>query len=186
LSREIAQDLATMQALINLTTALLRSSLAFFRNHNEQAIVELGLRQQLATYAQRRPKPKLTPLDRAFWVVLFRLWSRWKEALGTAPRRTAYMSPWQNGVAERCVGSRKREIIDHVIEFNEDHLRQLLCDYVAYYDAVRVHTVIPEGRMRSIRVERRAIEARPSPDAKVVGLPRIGGLHHRYVWQEAA
>ncbi len=67
-----------------------------------------------------------------------------------------------------------------MIAFNEDHLRRLLCDYVAYYNAERVHTVIrdaPEGR---------AIEARLSPDAKVVGLPRIGGLHHRYVWQEAA
>ena len=55
--------------------------LAFFRSRNQQAIVELDLRQQLATYAQTRPKPKLTPLDRAFWVALFRLWPRWKEVL---------------------------------------------------------------------------------------------------------
>ena len=55
--------------------------LAFFRSRNQQAIVELALRQQLATYAQTRPKPKLTPVDRAFWVALFRLWPRWKEVL---------------------------------------------------------------------------------------------------------
>ncbi len=100
--------------------------------------------------------------------------------LGTEPKRTAYRSPWQNGVAERWVGSCKREIIDHVIVFNEDHLRRLLCDYVSYYNSERVHTIIRDAP------ERRAIEARPSPDAKVVGLPRVGGLHHRYVWQEAA
>jgi len=100
--------------------------------------------------------------------------------LGITPTRTAYRSPCQSGTAERWLGSCRREILDHVIVFNAGHLRRLLCDYVAYYNAERVHTVIrdaPEGR---------TIEARPSPDAKVVGLPRIGGLHHRYVWQEAA
>jgi hypothetical protein len=87
-------------------------------------------------------------------------------AIGIKPKRTAYRSPWQNGVAERWVGSCKREIIDHVIVFNEDHLRRLLRDYVAYYNAERVQAVIRDAP------EARAIEARPSPDAKGVGLPR--------------
>ena len=73
-----------------------------------------------------------------------------------------------------------------MIVFNEDHLRRLLREYARYYNAERVHTVIREGRMRSIRVDGRAIEARPSPDARVIGLPRVGDLHHRYAWQEAA
>ncbi len=346
-----------MRALL-LISVLLRCCAAFFRSRNQQAVVELALRQQLATYAQTGSKPRLTPLDRAFWVVLFRFWSHWRDTLvivkpdtvirwhrkgfrlywraiskrgpgrppipeelkvlirrladengwrarkihgeleklgftvglatvsrylpkrapdpgkqqrwmtflfnhkeaiaamdffvvptvgfrllyvwfvidhgrrriihfnvtmnptaqwvmqqlreafpddsaprylifdndsifsdkvaeaimgfGIEPKRTAFQSPWQNGVAERWVGSCKREIADHVIVFNEDHLRRLLREYVSYYNAERVHTVIrdaPEGR---------AIEARPSPGAKVVGLPRVGGLHHRYVWQEAA
>jgi len=54
-----------------LPTALLRCALAFFRSRNEQAIVELALRQQLATYAQKKTKPRLTLLDRTFWVTLF-------------------------------------------------------------------------------------------------------------------
>jgi hypothetical protein len=54
---------------------------AFFRSRREQAIVELALRQQLAAYAQARPRPRLTSLDRAFWVALHRLWPRWKEVL---------------------------------------------------------------------------------------------------------
>jgi putative transposase len=102
------------------------------------------------------------------------------KALGIAPKRTAFRSPWQNGTAERWVGSCKRELIDHVIVLNEEHLRRLLRDYVRYYNADRVHTRIqdsPEGR---------AIESRSSMNAKVVGLPRVGGLHHRYVWKEAA
>ncbi len=66
-----------MRALLNLVNALLRCALAFFRSRNEQAIVELALRQQLATFAQTGSKPKLTSVDRAFWVALFRFWPRW-------------------------------------------------------------------------------------------------------------
>ncbi len=100
--------------------------------------------------------------------------------LGLEPKRTAYRSPWQNGTVERWVGSARRELLDHVIVFDERHLRQLLSEYVAYYNADRVHTQLrdsPAGR---------STEHRPSPHAQVVGLPRVGGLHHRYTWREAA
>jgi hypothetical protein len=65
-----------MRALLNLATALLRCTLAFFRSRNGQAIVELALRQQLATYARKKTRPRLTPLDRAFWIALLRFWPR--------------------------------------------------------------------------------------------------------------
>jgi hypothetical protein len=45
--------------------------------------------------------------------------------------RTAYQSPWQNGVAERWVGSCRRELVDHVIVFNETHLRRLVHEYLS-------------------------------------------------------
>ena len=64
-----------------LISLLLRYGAAFFRTRNQQAVVELASRQQLATYAQTRSKPRLSPLDRAFWVVLFRFWSRWKDTI---------------------------------------------------------------------------------------------------------
>ncbi len=70
-----------MRALLNFAMPLLSCVLAFFRSRKEQAIVELVLRQQLAIYAQTRSKPRLTPLDRAFWVALSRFWPRWKDAL---------------------------------------------------------------------------------------------------------
>ena len=100
--------------------------------------------------------------------------------IGITPKRTAFRSPWQNGTAERWVGTCKRELIDHVIVLNEEHLRRLIRDYVRYYNADRVHTSIqdsPDGR---------AAEIRPASSARVVGLPRVGGLHRRYTWQEAA
>ncbi len=70
-----------MRVLLNFAALLLRCTLAFFRSRNEQAIVELALRQQLATYAQMRSRPRLTPLDRTFWVALFQFWPGWKDAL---------------------------------------------------------------------------------------------------------
>jgi transposase InsO family protein len=75
--------------------------------------------------------------------------------------------------AERFVGSVRRELLDHVVVLSKDHLRRLLREYVDYYNAERVHTSIggaPAGR---------ALE-------HLVALPRVGGLHHRYGWGDAA
>jgi len=86
----------------------------------------------------------------------------------------------QNGTAERLVDSVRRELLDHVVVLHEDHLRRLLREYVEYYNAERPHTSLgnaPAGR---------ELEAKPSDRATIVGLPRLGGLHHRYVWREAA
>jgi hypothetical protein len=70
-----------MHILFDLVMPVLRCALAFFRSRREQAIVELVLRQQLSTYAKAGPKPRLGPLDRAFWVALSRLWPSWKDTL---------------------------------------------------------------------------------------------------------
>ncbi len=346
-----------MQTLLILLISVLRSVLALFRSREEQAIVELTLRQQLAIYVHKHPRPRLSPLDRAFWVALSQFWPRWKNhivvvrpetvvrwhrdgfrrywrsistpgpgrppipeetkalivriatencwrarkiqaelmklgirvSLATVsryvpktkpdptqqqrwmtflrnhkdvisgmdffvvptvrfrllyvwfaidhgrrrilhfnvtenptaswviqqlretfpneathryliydndaifspavtsaiksfeidPKRTAFRSPWQNGTAERAVGSVRRELLDHVIVLNEDHLRRLLRDYVDYYNTERVHTSIGDAPVG------RPVESRPSSGARVVGFPRIGGLHHRYAWCEA-
>ena len=102
------------------------------------------------------------------------------KTLGTEPVRSAFRSPWQNGVAERWVGSARRELLDHVVVVNEQHLIRLLRDYVAHYHEDRCHLSLGKDAP-----ERRAVERRPSGDAKVIGLPRVGGLHHRYVWDDS-
>jgi hypothetical protein len=55
------------------------------------------------------------------------------------PMRTSIRSPWQNGTAERWVGSARREMLDHIIPLNEYHLRRLGRDYQAYYHDDRTH-----------------------------------------------
>jgi hypothetical protein len=70
-----------MWPLLKFVMLFLRCIPAFFRSRNEQAIVELALRQQLATFALKGPKPRITSVDRTFWVFLSRIWSGWREAL---------------------------------------------------------------------------------------------------------
>ena len=70
-----------MSAAVALTLSILRSVLALFRSRRDQALLELALRQQLGVYTRRHHRPRLSPLDRAFWVALVRLWPRWKKAL---------------------------------------------------------------------------------------------------------
>lgn len=97
------------------------------------------------------------------------------------PTRTAWRSPWQNGVAERWVGSVRRELLDHVVVFNERHLRRLLREYVGYYHSDRTHL-----RLGKATPAGRSVQRCPDNEADVVALPRVGGLHHRYEWRVAA
>ena len=83
--------------------------------------------------------------------------------------------PWQNGVAERWVGSVRRELLDHVVVLNQRHLRRLLKEYVHYYHEDRTHLGLgkdtPGGRVAASTV---------SSASKIISLPRLGGRHHRY------
>jgi len=103
------------------------------------------------------------------------------KATGLKPKRNSVQSPWQNGTAERWVGSCRREILDHVIALNEQHLRRLIRDYVSYYHQDRIH-----DSLRKDTPQQRTIEPKPAATATVISIPRLGGLHHRYAWREAA
>jgi len=103
------------------------------------------------------------------------------KATGLKPKRTGVEAPWQNGIAERWVGSCRREMLDHVIALNEQHLRRLIRDYVNYHHEDRIHDSLGKDTPR-----RRPVEPKPSAKAAVISLPRLGGLHHRYGWEEAA
>jgi transposase InsO family protein len=90
-----------------------------------------------------------------------------KEVL-SAPR-----SPWQRAYVERLIGSIRRECLDHVIVFNEASLRRILRFYADYYHRSRTHLSLnkdaPEPRA-----------AQPPEMGRVVAVPQVGGLHHRY------
>jgi putative transposase len=102
-------------------------------------------------------------------------------SLGSRLIRTAYRSPWQNGVAERWVETCRRELLDHVIILGEAHLRRLVRDYIRYYHEDRTHDGLGKDTPDS-----RPVERRKSPTTELIPLPRLGGLHHRYKWAAAA
>jgi transposase InsO family protein len=93
-------------------------------------------------------------------------------AMGIRDHPIAPRSPWQNGYVERLIGSIRRECLDHVVVFGEQHLRRLLKSYATYYNEVRTHLSLTKD----------APIPRPSQGiGRVVSLPILGGLHHHYV-----
>jgi transposase InsO family protein len=73
--------------------------------------------------------------DRIYGAVVIRR----LRAMGIRDKPTAPASPWQNGVAERLVGSIRRESADHMIVLGEAHLSRILKSYARYYNGVRTH-----------------------------------------------
>ena len=103
------------------------------------------------------------------------------KATGLDPRRTGIQAPWQNGIAERWVGSCRRELLDSILALNERHLYRLIRAYVDYYHEDRIHDALEKDAPN-----RRAVEPKPSARATVISMARAGGLHHRYSWRNAA
>ena len=92
-------------------------------------------------------------------------------AMGIRDKPIAPASPWQNGFAERLIGSIRRDCLDHVIVLGEAHLRRILKSYAHYYNDIRTH--------RSL--DKDAPVSRPVQRAGVISSSAIlGGLHHHY------
>ena len=97
------------------------------------------------------------------------------KSFGIQPKRTSFRSPWQNGVAERWDGNCRRDLLDHVIVLNERHLKRLMNEYVGYYHDDRTHLALAKGTPAA-----RKARKNPGVGGKVISMPRLGGMHHRY------
>ncbi len=95
------------------------------------------------------------------------------KSLGIVEVLTAARSPWQNPYAERMVGTIRRELLDHVIVIDEAHLRRQLHRYLRYYHGSRTHLSLAKDAPESRVVEQPEL-------GRVVALPQVGALHHRY------
>ena len=84
---------------------------------------------------------------------------------------TAPQSPWQNGYAERLIGSIRRECLNHFVILSVRHLKRTLTAYLSYYHWTRTHL----GLGKQCPVERQVMDS-----GKIVATPELGGLHHRY------
>jgi transposase InsO family protein len=92
-------------------------------------------------------------------------------AMGIRDHPIAARSPWQNGRAERLIGSIRRECLDHIVILGEDHLSRVLKSYAAYYNGFRTH--LSRGKDTPTHRPIRRL-------GQLVARPILGGLHHQY------
>jgi putative transposase len=116
---------------------------------------------------QNPPQYLLRDRDRIYGQeVRLRISSLQMEEVLTAPR-----SPWQNPYAERLIGSIRRDCLDHFMIFNARHLKRTLSSYFTYYHGSRTHLGLDKQCPHARQV---------SSIGKIVKIPHLGGLHHRY------
>ena len=114
------------------------------------------------------PRYMIRDRDRIYGAVV----TRRLRAMGIRDKPTAPASPWQNGFAERLIGSIRRECVDHFVVLGEAHLRRILRSYARYYNDIKTH--------RSL--DKDAPVSRPVQRAGIISSQAIlGGLHHHYV-----
>ncbi len=92
-------------------------------------------------------------------------------AMGIRDKPIAPASPWQNGFAERLIGSIRRECVDHIVVLGEAHLHRILRKYAAYYNELRTHRSLNKDAPIHRAIQRRG---------DIVSAPILGGLHHHY------
>ena len=102
------------------------------------------------------------------------------EEFNIKPKQTSYRASWQNGKAERWVRSIRADILDHIIPVNRDHLYRVMKEYVEYYHRDRIH----DGLTKDCPIARPSEQIRSG--GRIIARPRLGGLHHRYEWLQAA
>jgi transposase InsO family protein len=91
--------------------------------------------------------------------------------MGIRDHPTAARSPWQNGHAERLIGSIRQECLDHIVVFGEGHVRRILAAYVGYYNERRTHLSLSKDSPINRPIQWLG---------QLTARPILGGLHHEY------
>ena len=154
----------------------------FVISHNRRRILTFGVTKHPTGAWVSQQLREAFPYDKAPRYLIFDRATNFGEeavstikSFGIEPKRTSFRSPWQNGVAERFVGSCRRDLLDHVVVLNERHLKRLMAEYVRYYHDDRTHL----GLDKQNPEDRKAAQG-ISTGGRVISMPRFGGLHHRY------
>jgi transposase InsO family protein len=92
-------------------------------------------------------------------------------AMGIRDHPTSPRSPWQNGHAERLIGSVRRECLDHIVVLGDAHLRRILAAYAGYYNELRTHLSLSKDSPTHRPIHRYG---------QIAAWPVLGGLHHQY------
>ena len=152
--------------------------------HTRRKVLHFGVtRYPTAAWTAQQVVEALTDLDAPRFLIRDRdgiyglEFQHRMRSLGVKKIVIAPQSPWQNGFAERLIGSIRRECLDHIMVLGQRHLRRILTSYFAYYHRSRTHLALEKDAPDHREVQR---------DGKIVTIPQVGGLHHRYERQRAA
>jgi transposase InsO family protein len=174
-----ADGIASMDLFVVPTISLRLLYGLLILQHGRREILWLGvtahpttewIARQLTEAFGWRAAPRYLVRDRD--AVYGDIFIRRLQAMGIRDRPTTARSPWQNGHAERLIGSIRRDCLDHVVAFGERHLRHLFEAYRRYYNEARTHLSLSKDAPVS-----RAVQA----VGGIVAKPLLGGLHHQYV-----
>jgi transposase InsO family protein len=178
--RNHMRDIVAIDMFVVITAGFRMLYAVIVLGHDRRRIIHFGvtdrpnqnwLVQQVSKAFERNTLPRYLVRDRdAAYGSRFNARMR---ALGIRQLITAPQSPWQNVYVERVIQSIRHECLNHVIIFNERHLRRILSSYVKYYNRTRTHLSLQQDCPESRRVE-------PPTAGKIVAIPEVGGLHHRY------
>src|SRR2546425_6799285 len=114
------------------------------------------------------PRYLIRDRDRVYGTLV----TRRLRAMGIRDKPIAQVSPWQNGFAERLIGSIRRECVDHLVVLGEAHLRRILTKYATYYNETRTHRSLDKDAPLSRPVQR---------TGSIMSYALLGGLHHHYL-----
>jgi transposase InsO family protein len=114
------------------------------------------------------PRYLIRDRDRIYGTIV----TRRLHAMGIRDKPIAPASPWQNGFAERLIGSIRRECLDHLVVLSEAHLRRILQAYARYYNKIRTHRSLDKDAPISRPVQR---------IGNITSHALLGGLHRQYV-----
>ncbi|UCF66986.1 MAG: integrase [Acidobacteriota bacterium] len=183
------RDMIAAMDFFTVPTATFRILYVFFViHHARRKMLHLNVTMNPSSARVCQQLREAFPFDSAPRYIIFDRDSKFRggvlstiKAFGIKPVRTCSRVRVKNGTAERWLASARRDLLDHVIVLNEQHLLRLLRDYLRYYHQDRCHLSLskdcPSPRETNLRA---------SPNARIVALRRVGGLQHRYQWHQAA
>jgi transposase InsO family protein len=177
--RNHAEGIASMDLFVVPTVSFRLLYGLLILRHGRRELLWLGVttqpdaewiaRQVTEAYGwQETPRYIVRDRDRVYGPAFVRR----LRAMGIRDRPVAPRSPWQNGVAERLIGSIRRDCLDHVVVFGERHLRHVLNSYQQYYNETRTHL-----SLRKDSPVPRAVQA----VGRILAVPVSGGLHYQYI-----
>jgi transposase InsO family protein len=180
-----ASNIAAMDFFVVPTATLRLLYVLLVMNHERRKVIHFNITeaptaewtvQQVVNAFPYDTAPKYLLRDRD--CIYGSAFVRRVDGMGIKQKLISPRSPWQNPYVERLVGSIRRECLDRVIVFNERQLRRVLESYFQYYHNVRPHRSLDHDSPLPRPVQ--------SPNCgKVIELPLVGGLHHRYLRQAA-